>query len=151
MKLASLAALASGLVLLAGTAAAAGPPAALRPTHVAGPAFYVTDLDAQKAWYMDKLGMSLARTMMREGKPFEYIMGLDDGADRAVLVLARSAQRPTGPNLFSRLILDVPNAKALAAHLKTQGIDSREAAPGVAYFIQDPEGNPIELYTPPKA
>jgi catechol 2,3-dioxygenase-like lactoylglutathione lyase family enzyme len=147
--------MAAGLALGAGQAEAAGPPAELKPAHVAGPGLYVTDLEAQKAWYMDKLGMSVTNTMQREGKPFEYIMGFGDraagdGAGAAILALAKSAQRPAGPNGFSRVILAVPNAKALAEWLKTQGVESREAVPNVAYFIRDPEGNPVELYTPPK-
>ncbi|HEV7385717.1 MAG TPA: VOC family protein [Phenylobacterium sp.] len=154
MKTWTIAALAAGLALSASQAGAAGPPAELKPAHVAGPGLYVTDLEAQKAWYMDKLGMSVTNTIQREGKPFEYIMGFgdragSDGAAAAILVLAKSAQRPAGPNAFSRVILAVPNARGLADWLKTQGVESREAVPNVAYFIRDPEGNPVELYTPP--
>jgi catechol 2,3-dioxygenase-like lactoylglutathione lyase family enzyme len=141
---------AAGLALSASQAGAAGPPAELKPAHVAGPGLYVTDLEAQKAWYMDKLGMSVTNTMQREGKPFEYIMGLGDGPGGAVLALAKSAQRPPGANGFSRVILAVPNAKGLADWLKSQGVEGREVIPNVAYFIRDPEGNPVELYTPPK-
>lgn len=140
--------IATGLALAAGAAAAA-PPANLKPAHVAGPGVYVTDLEAQKAWYMEKLGMAVQDTIQRGGKPFEYIMGFGDGPNGAIVALALSAQRPAGPNAFSRLILATPNAKALADWLKTQGVESREAIPNVAYFIRDPEGNPIELYTPP--
>ena len=52
-------------------------------------------------------------------------------------------------NTLSRLILHVPDARALAAHLAKQGIMTSEVVPGVAYFLSDPEGNPVELYTPP--
>jgi len=31
-----------------------------------------------------------------------------------------------------------------------KGVESREVIPNVAYFIRDPEGDPVELYTPPK-
>ena len=48
------------------------------------------------------------------------------------------------------MILAVPNAKGLADWLKTQGVESREVIANVAYFIRDPEGNPVELYTPAK-
>jgi catechol 2,3-dioxygenase-like lactoylglutathione lyase family enzyme len=143
------AALAAALTLAAG-GAAAGPPAELKPAHVAGPGLYVTDLEAQKAWYMDKLGMSVGQTMKRDGQPFEYIMSLGDGPGAAILALARSGQRPAGPNAFSRVILAVPNAKGLADWLKGQGVEGREVIPNVAYFIRDPEGNPVELYTAPK-
>ncbi|WP_372787038.1 VOC family protein [Phenylobacterium sp.] len=149
MRTWTIAAMAAGLALSAG-AASAGPPAELKPAHVAGPGLYVTDLEAQKAWYVDKLGMSVTNTIQREGKPFEYLMGLNDGAGAAILALAKSGTRPAGANGFSRVILAVPNAKGLADWLKGQGVESREVIPNVAYFIRDPEGNPVELYTPPK-
>lgn len=137
------------LAMGAGAALAAGPPANLKPAHVAGPGLYVTDLEAQKTWYADKLGMAVQDTIQRAGKPYEYIMGLGDGA--AILALASGPQRPAGPNGFSRVILAVPNARGLADWLKTQGVESREVIPNVAYFIRDPEGNTVELYTaPPK-
>jgi len=133
----------------AGAARAEGPPAGLRPAHVAGAGLNVRDLEGQKAWYMDKLGMVVSDTMRRQGKPFEYIMGFGDG--QAVLALLGSPQRPAGPNAYGRVILAAPNAKALADWLKGQGVESREVIPNVAYFVQDPEGNAIELYTaPPK-
>jgi catechol 2,3-dioxygenase-like lactoylglutathione lyase family enzyme len=122
-------------------------PAALAPKAIAGAGINVKDLEAQKAWYVEKLGMRLLDTYQRDGKPFEYIMGY--GGPGAVLALLASSQRPAGPNLMGRVILQVPDAKGLADHLKTQGVPNREALPNVAYFIQDPEGNPIELYTPP--
>lgn len=150
MKMLIGAAMAAGLTLGAGTAIAA-PPAGLKPAHISGPGVNVADLEAAKAWYIDKLGMSQVRSYDRAGKPFEYVLNFNDGADRAVLVLMSSPQRPAGPNLNSRLILLVPDAKGLAAHLKTVGVEAREVVPNVAYFIADPEGNPIELYTPPKS
>jgi catechol 2,3-dioxygenase-like lactoylglutathione lyase family enzyme len=149
MRLSMIAVLGASLALT-GPAALAAPPAALKPAHIAGPGVNVVDLEGAKAWYVDKLGMNVVRTYDRDGKPFEYVLNFNDGPDRAVLVLARSPQRPPGPNLNSRLILLAPDAKALAAHLKTVGVEPREVVPDVAYFIRDPEGNPIELYTPPK-
>lgn len=131
------------------SAAMAAPPAALKPAHMDGPGLYVTDLEAQRAWYQDKLGLTVRDTMKRGDKPFEYIMGFGDGPDRAILALAQSAQRPAGANAFARVILAAPNAKGLADWLKTQGVESREVIPNVAYFIRDPEGNTVELYTAP--
>jgi catechol-2,3-dioxygenase len=151
MKTWKMAVLATAMALGAGTALAAGPPANLKPAHVAGPGLNVLDLEGQKAWYMTKLGMVVSNTLERQGKPYEYIMGLGDGDGRAIIALLLSPQRPAGANAFGRVILDVPNAKGLADWLKTQGVDAREVIPNAAYFIHDPEGNAIELYTaPPK-
>lgn len=135
------------LAALAGRALAE-PPANLKPKAIAGPGWNVTDLEGMKAWYVDKLGMRLVNTISREGKPYEYILGYE-APGGPILALLASAQRPAGPNRFARLILTVPDAKGLAEHLKGQGVASREVIANVAYFITDPEGNAVELYTPP--
>jgi catechol-2,3-dioxygenase len=151
MKTMTIAALAAAMSISAGAAFAEGPPAGLKPAHVAGPGLNVLDLEGQKAWYMAKLGMVVANVIKRNDKPYEYIMGFGDGEGRAIVALLLSPQRPPGANAYGRIILDVPNAKGLADWLKTQGVENREVIPNAAYFIKDPEGNAIELYTaPPK-
>jgi catechol-2,3-dioxygenase len=155
MKIATITALAAAVALSAGAAANAawadGPPAKLKPAHVAGPGLNVLDLEGQKAWYMAKLGMTVSNVIKRQDKPYEYIMGFGDGDGRAIIALLQSPQRPPGANAYGRIILDVPDAKGLADWLKTQGVENREVIPNAAYFIRDPEGNAIELYTaPPK-
>jgi catechol-2,3-dioxygenase len=134
--------------MLAGAAYAA-PPANLAPKTISGWGWNVTDLEAQKAWYEAKLGMKVVRTYNRDGKVYEYIMGFDGAQpNEAILALLASAGRRPGPSSAGRLILRVPDSKALAEWLATQGVTSRMVAPG-AYFLADLEGNPIELYTPP--
>ncbi len=148
-----------GLVLLGSPAMAQTPTVALAapssgldpaimPRGIAGAGLNVIDLEAQTRWYMTRLGMKVVLTVPRDGKPYEYVLGFDGGPGAAVLALVKS-DRPAGPNRFSRVILNVPNAKALAAHLAANGVASREVAANVAYFVEDPEGNPIELLTPP--
>jgi catechol-2,3-dioxygenase len=144
------AAVAAGLACGAGAACADGPPAGLMPTKVDGAGLNCIDIEAQKAWYSGKLGMSLANTMKAtDGSPREYIMSYAPGS--AVVALLKSPARQPGPNAMGRIILAVPNAKGLADWLKTQGVDNRQVIAGVAYFITDPEGNAIELYTAPKS
>jgi catechol-2,3-dioxygenase len=145
-------ALAAVLALGAGSARAMdGPPAGLKPSHIDGAGLNVMDLEAQKAWYMAKLGMTLTNTIKAaDGSPREYIMGYGGGPEAAIVALLKSPQRQPGPNAMGRIILAVPNAKGLADWLKTQGVDNRQVIPNVAYFIADPEGNAIELYTAPK-
>ena len=134
--------------VLAGSAMAA-PPAGLAPRTVSGWGWNVMDLEAEKTWYEAKLGMKLVRTYDRAGKPYEYIMGFEgQGPDTAILALLASAQRKPGPSTAGRLILRVADSKALADWLAKEGVPSRMVAPG-AYFLADPEGNPIELYTAP--
>ena len=138
--------------LLAGTAMAAPPPANLMPSTISGSGWNVMDLEGMRAWYIDKLGMKLVGVYPREGKPFEYLMGYEGApAGAAILALLASPERKPGSNTMGRLILRVPDAKALGDHLKKQGVPVREVVPGVAYFVADPEGNAVELYTPPKS
>lgn len=124
------------------------PPPALAPTSIVGSGLNVNDLEAQKAWYIAMLGMTVTATYQRNGAPFEYVMGLKGPG--GVLALLK-APRPTGPNGFGRVILASADAKALAQDLATHGVAMREVVPNIAYFITDPEGNAIELYTPPKS
>ncbi len=150
MIAAQVAALAAGLILSAGAARAEGPPADLKPAAVAGAGLNVMDLEAQKAWYMGKLGMSLSNTIKApDGSPREYIVGYG-GPGGAIVALLKSPTRQPGPNAMGRIILAVPNAKGLADWLVTQGVPNRQVIANVAYFITDPEGNAIELYTAPK-
>jgi catechol-2,3-dioxygenase len=153
MKTLQIAAIAAGLMLSvgAGAAWAEGPPANLKPSKVDGAGLNVMDLEAQKAWYMAKLGMTLTNTIKApDGSPREYIMGYGGGPEAAIVALLKSPQRQPGLNAMGRIILGVPNAKALAEWLETQGVKARTVIPNAAYFIADPEGNAIELYTPPK-
>lgn len=144
------AAMAAGWAI-AGTALAE-PPADLRPAHIGGAGLNVMDLEGQKAWYATKLGMTLTNTIKApDGSAREYIMGYGEGPTAAIVALLKSSTRQPGPNAMGRIILLVPNAKALADWLKTQGVESRQVIANVAYFINDPEGNAIELYTPPKS
>ena len=144
-------ALAAAVWALAG-AALAEPPADLRPAHVAGAGLNVMDLEGQKAWYMAKLGMTVTNTIKApNGSPREYVMGYGEGPTAAIVALLKSPQRQPGPNAMGRIILLAPNAKGLADWLKTQGVESRQVIANVAYFITDPEGNAVELYTPPKS
>ncbi len=122
-------------------------PLPMAPTSIVGSGLNVNDLEAQKAWYISTLGMHVTATYPRNGAPFEYVMGLTGPGGLLALL---KAPRPPGPNGFGRVILASPDAKALAQDLAAHGVAMREVVPGVAYFITDPEGNAIELYTPPK-
>lgn len=144
------------LAMVAATAllafpASAAPPVGLAPKTVSGWGWNVMDLEAQRAWYESRLGMAVARKYERDGKVYEYVMGFGGAPEgAAVLALLASPSRQPGPSSAGRLILRVPDSKGLADWLAGQGVSARNVAPG-AYFISDPEGNPIELYTPPPA
>lgn len=120
------------------------PPANLLPTAVGGAVVYVHDLEAQRRWYEAMLGFKVRTVYARDNKPFEYIMGI--GSSPAFMGLMVSSARPQGSNTNSRVVLPVPDPKAIADHMAKQGVYVREAVAGSAYFILDPEGNQVELY-----
>ncbi|MGZ3403289.1 MAG: VOC family protein, partial [Phenylobacterium sp.] len=109
-KIATLAAgLAVSAVLSAG-GAGAQPPANLKPSRVDGAGLNCMDIEAQKAWYSAKLGMTLTNTIKAaDGSPREYIMGYGGGPDAAIVALLKSPQRQPGPNAMGRIILGVPD------------------------------------------
>jgi catechol 2,3-dioxygenase-like lactoylglutathione lyase family enzyme len=109
----------------------------------------VLDMEAQRAWYEKMLGMKVLKTYHRNGVLYEYLMGYSHNRG-AKLALAKEP-RPAGYNNNGRLGFDVPNTKELAAFLYSQGALMREGINGRVYFVIDPEGNPIEFFTLPKA
>jgi len=129
---------------LAPAAAPKAPPANLLPTAVGGAVVYVHNLEAMRQWYQTMLGFQVRTVYRRDGAIFEYILGIGDSP--AFMGLMQSSARPQGSNTNSRVVLPVPNPKALADHMATQGVYVREAVPGSAYFLLDPEGNQVEIY-----
>lgn len=120
------------------------PPKALMPTAVGGAVVYVHDLEAMRRWYETMLGFTVRTTYARNNEVFEYILGIGDSP--AFMGLMKSTARPQGMNTNTRVVLPVPDPKALADHMAKQGVFVREAVPGSAYFILDPEGNQVEVY-----
>ena len=119
-------------------------PKKLLPVRIAGTAFYVNNLEAQRKWYETMFGMEVYRIYERDGVIFEYVM-VSPGGDTALALM--TSMRPPGYNSYSRLILEVPNARALAEHIHSQGASMRVAARNIAYMVLDPEGNQIEIFT----
>lgn len=121
----------------------------LKPTRISGSGITVADLAGMKAWYETVLNMHVVATYPAgSDNPYEYILATSpQRGEGAVLALIRGQRQP-GATTYGRLILNVPNADAAAEYLRTHGVAARRVAAG-AYFITDPEGNSVELYTPP--
>lgn len=121
-------------------------PANLKPNRIRGAGLNVADLEKEKAYYVNVLGMVLIRQVNAN----EIALGYKTGAtEQASLVLLKAARRD-GATSYGRVILDVPNADALAEHLRSIGYPARKVGQATdrAYFLQDPEGNNVEIYTP---
>ena len=126
-------------------------PANLANMRVAGSGITVTDLEGVKNWYVTTLGFKVRTTYNHGpgGTVNEYALGLGEDVNAANLVLLKGTRQP-GATSYGRFILRVADSAALAAHLNAHGISASMVAPG-AFFTSDPEGNRIELYTPPQA
>ena len=111
----------------------------------------VRDVDAALAFYVDKLGFALIE---RWGPPFAM-------AGRGDLTLwlsgpGSSASRPLAngsvpePGGWNRLVLETDDLGALVEQLRTSGARFRSevvAGPGgKQILVEDPSGNPIELF-----
>jgi catechol 2,3-dioxygenase-like lactoylglutathione lyase family enzyme len=159
MKALTLPAGAAALVLA--TAAAAQPPTApapdptaparplpahLKPNRVRASGINVADLEREKAFYVNIFGMQ----ELRRPNPNEIVLGYKVGPnEQATLVLNKATPR-AGSTAYGRLILDVPDADTLAEHLRGIGYPARKVGQPTdrAYFISDPEGYQVEIYTP---
>lgn len=149
MKLLKVAVVAAGLAFAAPALAQTPkpPPAGLTPRHIHGTGITVTDLEKQRDFYVQALGMTVLRKLERNGAVFEYILGYEgQGPDAAILALLKGTRKP-GAETYGRILLNTPDADKLAAHLAAQGIPSRKAGQGI-YFLNDPEGNSVELFQP---
>lgn len=114
-----------------------------------GAGLYVRDLEAARGWYESVLGLDLLRTIRKDGRDYEHVLGIKGSSTRAILALVARPDREDAPNTSGRIIFEAVDARAMAAAMRERGLEVREAVPGRAYFLSDPEGNPIEFYTPP--
>jgi len=121
-------------------------PANLKPNRIRGAGLNVADLDKEKAYYVNVLGMVLIRQVNANEIALGYKVG---PTEQASLVLLKAPRRD-GATTYGRVILDVPDADKLAEHLRSLGYTARKVGQPTdrAYFLQDPEGNNVEIYTP---
>ncbi len=112
------------------------------------------DRKAQERFYARHFGFTRAR-VFEGGRPDEFVMlKLGDlrfelFQSRGVPPGARGGEQPVG---FKHLCLEVPDVAAKAGELRAEGlepgpvIDCSHQVPGLRIcFLQDPEGNTIEL------
>jgi catechol 2,3-dioxygenase-like lactoylglutathione lyase family enzyme len=123
-------------------------PEELAPTRISGSGITVTDLDGMRQWYETVLNMHTVGSYERNGEIFEYILSTSPERDGGAVLALLKGNRRDGATTYGRLILAAPDADAAADYLRNHGVAARRVAEG-AYFITDPEGNSVELYTPP--
>ena len=120
--------------------------------------YIVDDVDAAIAFYRDHLGF---REQMHPDPAFAM---LTRGVLRLVLVAPVPAGHPGGgsrpmpdgtpqrPGGWNRFMIEVPDVAAAAEKLRAAGVRFRnEIVAGVGgkqVMIEDPSGNPVELFEP---
>jgi catechol 2,3-dioxygenase-like lactoylglutathione lyase family enzyme len=115
--------------------------------------YLVRDVDAALAFYIDKLGFALIE---RWGPPFAMVgrgdltLWLSGPGSSASRTLADgSVPQPGG---WNRLVLETDDLGSLVERLRSSGVRFRSdivAGPGgKQILVDDPSGNPIELFEP---
>ena len=113
--------------------------------------YLVRDVDASVAFYVDKLGFALIE---RWGPPFAmvgrgdvtlWLSGPGSSASRALADGSMPA-----PGGWNRLVIETGDLAALTGQLRAAGARFRSeiiAGPGgKQILVEDPSGNPIELF-----
>jgi catechol 2,3-dioxygenase-like lactoylglutathione lyase family enzyme len=114
--------------------------------------YLVHDVDAALDFYVNRLGFELAQrlgppfAMVRHGDLTLWLSGPGTSAARPMPDGAQPA-----PGGWNRLVLEVDDLDARAAALRAAGVRVRSdiiSGPGGRQLlIEDPSGNPVELFT----
>jgi glyoxylase I family protein len=115
--------------------------------------YMVEDVDASVAFYVEQLGFRLEAqpgpafaVVERDGVSL-WLSGPQSSAARAM----PDGRSPTAGG-WNRLVLEVDDVGAHAARLREAGVVFRNepiSGPGgTQVLLEDPSGNPIELFTP---
>ena len=115
--------------------------------------YIVDDLDAAVGFYRDRLGFAVVQQ-------FGAAMAIVEREDLRLWLAgpAASASRPMPDGArpaaggWSRFVLTVEDLEAMVARLKAEGVAFRNeivtGPGGKQILIEDPSGNPIELFQP---
>lgn len=113
----------------------------------------VHDVDASVAFYRDKLGFALVRqygpamAMLTRDNDELWLAGPPSSAARPM----PDGRKPE-PGGWNRLVVEVPDINAVAATLRGAGVEFRNdviSGPGGSQvLVEDPSGNPVELFQP---
>jgi catechol 2,3-dioxygenase-like lactoylglutathione lyase family enzyme len=110
---------------------------------VAAARYLVDDLDAAVRFYVDRLGF-------REGRSFGPV-ALVHRDDLELWLSGPGSsgrdQEGAAPGGWSRIVLDVPDLEQASQGLSARG-DRVDGPAGSWSLVEDPWGNPIELFEP---
>jgi lactoylglutathione lyase len=148
-------ALALAAALAFGTTAVQAEPAAplpdpLRPIRVAGVGLSVSDLERSMQFYTEVLGLKVAARVPAQGPAREYLLGVSGDVRTDALIVLRESAPPPGATAFGRVVLAVPDSRAMAERAAAAGHEPTRLADTV-HVVRDPDGYAIELYQRPAA
>ena len=115
--------------------------------------YLVHDVDAAVDFYVTKLGFTLTQRM----GPAFAIVGRDDLAlwvsgPRTSAAQSMPDGRTPQPGGWNRLVIEVADLEALVAELRASGSTFRNdpvrGPGGTQILVEDPSGNPVELFQP---
>ena len=115
--------------------------------------YLVTDIDAAIAFYTERLDFTLEQQM---GPAFAIVtragLSLWLAGPKSSAARAMPDGRKPEPGGWNRLVLEVEDLEAVAAELKASGVTFRNdvvSGPGgKQILLEDPDGNPLELFQP---
>ncbi len=118
--------------------------------------YLVADVDKAVAFYTERLGFTLAE---RWGPPFAIVvrnnLRLWLSGPGTSAAKAMPDGRVPEPGGWNRTVIEVENLEELSAQLQMASVRFRNTitrGPGGAQIlIEDPSGNPIELFQPARA
>jgi catechol 2,3-dioxygenase-like lactoylglutathione lyase family enzyme len=118
--------------------------------RIGGVALNVSDIARSEAFYVDVIGLKVALRVPSDHQPMEValcVSGSVQGGD-AMLVLARiGVETQSGQNSFGRVILNSPDAAALAQKASVAGyLATKVEAARPVYMITDPDGYMVEVF-----
>lgn len=144
--------LAACALFAAGAATAqAVPPLAdgVRPIRVSGVGLTVSDLERSRAFYTDVLGLRVDARVPAQGKAVEYLLGMTGDLRADTLVVLRQGEVKPGATGFGRLVLVVPDGRAMAERVAAAGVPQPTPPRDGTNVVSDPDGYRIELYQRP--
>lgn len=117
---------------------------------IAGPVLMVTDLERSLRFYVDGLGMMVARELSGNPGPGAVLVPTGRTPPPHLLVRQRSQEPSTTPPLdigngLSRVMLSVPDSLRLAARLRAAGYAPTAPTAAGIFFVKDPDGYNYEI------
>jgi lactoylglutathione lyase len=145
--------LAAALMLASFATAQAAPPPlpdAIKPIRTSGLGLRVSDIERSMKFYTEVLGMKVdAKVGGANGAPVrEYLLGMSGDRNVDTLVVISQGEVKPDATTFGRIVLVVPNGKAMAERVAANGGSVAKLSEGTN-IVKDPDGYVIELYQRP--